>query len=127
MARSKRQTPSGRAACIAALAAAQGPLTATEIATVVVDSGVVPTLKGKTPKATLSAQITSGAKKGEIFKRVGSKRPARFTLKDGVEANDELVETLRAKVAELAASQKTEQPEAKPDPKPSARSATATA
>lgn len=133
-----KNTPSGREACIAAIAAAGKPLTANEIATAVVESGLVPTLKGATPKATLSAQITSGAKKGETFRKVGTGRPQKFDLKSGVEPIADLVEKLRPKVQEVAerkaapkqaaksaakspakaAAPKDGKPQASPDPKP---------
>lgn len=115
MAGSTKTKVSGREACIAAIRAAGKPLTANEIATAVIASGVVPTLKGKTPKATLSAQITSGAKKGEVFKRVGSTKPSRFDLKsDAPESPAELVEALKAAVKEATAPKKDETPKAKP-------------
>lgn len=90
---------SGRLACVAVLKAARKPLTANEIATKVVESGIVQGLKGKTPKATLSAQITAGAKKGEVFKKVGSGRPAKFSL--AADAPD-VPEEILAKLNEAA-------------------------
>lgn len=117
---------SGREACIAAIRAAGKPLTAGEIANAVIASGVVPSLKGKTPKATLSAQITSGAKKGDTFKRVGSSKPAKFDLKaDAPESPADLVEALKSKVADAttqkapapAAAQQGKTGQVEPDPK----------
>lgn len=100
----KEKKVSGRQACVAAIRAAGKPLTANEIATAVVESGVVEGLKGKTPKATLSAQVTSGAKKGQTFKRVGSSKPAKFDLAaDAPETPTELVDALKAKVGEVLA------------------------
>lgn len=99
-------------ACIATIRAAGKPLTADEIATSILEAKVVPTLKGKTPKATLSATVTARAKKGEIFKRVGTARPARFDLRkdaDDIETPAELVNVLRDKVKEV-----TKRADAKP-------------
>lgn len=115
---------SGRDACIAAIRAAGKPLTAGEISTAVVESGVVAGLKGKTPKATLSAQITSGAKKGQVFKRVGTTKPAKFDLKaDAPESPADLVEALKAKVAEVISSK----PAPAAAPKPAAKAPAAAA
>lgn len=103
--------PSGRDACAAAIAAAGKPLTANEIASAVVEAGVCPGLKGKTPKATLAAHITGGAKRGVMFKRVGSGSPAKFGLRSEVEPDPDLVQALAAKVTEVVARQRKDKGE----------------
>jgi hypothetical protein len=117
---------SGRQACVAAIRAAGRPLSASETAAMVVDAGVVEGLKGKTPKATLSAQITSGAKNGATFRRVGETKPALFDVLDGVpESPGGLVEALKAHLAPADKPAGQKKPVAgkdvTPDPKPSTR------
>lgn len=85
----------GRDALVAVLRAADRPLTASEASTAVVQSGVATGLKGKTPKATLAAQITTMAKKGRIFNPVGS-RPTRFALiDDAPTVSPDLIDAVR--------------------------------
>lgn len=111
MAAAEKTRVSGRQACIAAIRAGDRPMSANEIATLVVESGIVEGLKGKTPKATLSAQITSAAKKGELFKKVGQGRPARFALRaDAPESDEKVVKKLRDRLAKTEAA--TTEPEA---------------
>lgn len=91
----KVQKVTGRMAAVAAIKAAGRALTAGEIAEAVIASGVVKGLKGATPKATISAMVTSGAKNGRVFRRVGDGRPAKFNVQRGVEADEKLVGKLR--------------------------------
>lgn len=86
-------------AATAAIRAAGRPLTAAEISSLVVDANVVPRLSGKTPKATVSAQVTSNAKKGRIFKPVEDTKPQQFSVLDDVaETPEELLAALQAQV-----------------------------
>lgn len=58
-----------RAALVNIAAETAGPLTVTEIVDRVLDQSV--SLKGKTPRASVQAQLYTAAKKGELFKRIG--------------------------------------------------------
>lgn len=107
---------SARAVAVKVLTAADGPMTASEIAEQVLATPGV-TLTGKTPKATVSAIVTSYAKKGKVFVSDGGK-PQRYSLL----ATDAPVETEK-----LAAPQPADEPVAdgdlakddvKPDTKP---------
>lgn len=59
---------SGLDACLKVLAEAERPMKAGEIADAVLERGLAPGLKGKTPKATLGAQVYTAAKAGKIRK-----------------------------------------------------------
>jgi hypothetical protein len=70
---------SAKQVAIDVLRAAAAPLKAKEIAKRVIDSGRCAGLKGKTPEATISAQLAVGSKPGGPFKRVDK---GTYTLAD---------------------------------------------
>ena len=87
------------------LSEADGPLGASEIAKRVIEGKLAPGLKGKTPAATMAAQLYVAAKKPDGFVRKTAKG---FVLRDEVAATPEPTEKVEKKLAT-------------PDPKPSKR------
>lgn len=60
---------SGLDAAIQVLNEADRPMKAREVASIVVERKLAPGLKGKTPEATITAQLYSAAKKGERVRK----------------------------------------------------------
>lgn len=68
--KSKKARPtSALSAAMQVLDEADGPMKAADVATAVVERKLAPGLKGKTPEATITAQLYSAAKKGERVRK----------------------------------------------------------
>jgi hypothetical protein len=59
---------SAREAAMQVVREADGPVSASAIADTVLERGLAGKLKGKTPKATIAAQVYTAAKRGELKK-----------------------------------------------------------
>ena len=59
---------SSREAIMLVLEEAEGPMKASEIADKILERKLAPKLAGKTPKATIAAQVYTAAKRGELKK-----------------------------------------------------------
>ena len=70
-------------AALVILSDADTPLTPQEIYDRAAAKGLAGGLKGKTPVATLGAQLATANKRGHLFQRP---TPGRYTLRDGVTA-----------------------------------------
>lgn len=97
---------SGRDAVVAAFRAAGKALTPNEAAAIVIASGVEIEAKGKTPMDyRLYAPIYREAKRGKLYRRVGTTTPSKFELRaDAPESDPALVEKLKGFVGATPAA-----------------------